>query len=66
MVGIENVLKDRVKSTRCRRANMRVKEAKDIKDRVVYRMVLSNYPVKETIRDMASASLHHAISLYFI
>jgi hypothetical protein len=52
--GIENILKEGVRNTRCRitcmRASMRVKEAKDMcRDRVKWRSIFSAYPA----RDMA-------------
>jgi hypothetical protein len=48
--GIENILKEGVRSTKCRRACMRVEEAKDVcRDRVKWRSILSAYPA----RDMA-------------
>jgi hypothetical protein len=50
MKGIENILKDVVRSTRYRRACMRVEEARDVcKYRVRWNSVLFAYPV----RDMA-------------
>jgi hypothetical protein len=54
MEGIENILKEGVRSTKCRkacmRACMRVEEAKDVcRDKVKWRSVLSAYPA----RDMA-------------
>jgi hypothetical protein len=48
--GIENILKEGMRSTKCRRACMRVEEAKDVcRDRLKWRNILSAYPA----RDMA-------------
>jgi hypothetical protein len=50
--GIENILKEGVRSTKCRRACiracMRVEEAKDVcRDRVKWRSILSAYPARD-------------------
>jgi hypothetical protein len=50
--GIENILKEGVKSTKCRRACMRacieVEEAKDVyRDRVKWRSILSAYLARD-------------------
>jgi hypothetical protein len=48
--GIEKILKEGVRSTKCRKACMIVGEAKDVcRDRVEWRSILSAYPA----RDMA-------------
>jgi hypothetical protein len=54
MEGMENILKEGVRSTRCRRtcmrASMKVEEVKDVcRDRVKWRNILSANPA----RDMA-------------
>jgi hypothetical protein len=50
MERIENILREGLRSTKCRRACMRVEEAKDVcRDRMKWRSILSAYPA----RDMA-------------